>query len=162
MNYLERKQYIIQPLILLFVCGCSATRDGDWELSQTDVGLDFRGSDCILIRTIRDYRPLDSSHMLISGPAKRTYFVALFRPAFDMRGSMGLTFDSRDEQLCPFGGDAIMFGGLAHERVTIQSISRVTAEQEQEILFRFGLLERAEKKPPEPANVKGAEVEELD
>ena len=79
-----------------------------------------------------------------------------------MRGSMGLTFDSRDDQLCPFGGDAIKFGGLTNERATIQSISRVTAEEEQEILFRFGLLERAEKKPPEPVSVKGAEVEELD
>jgi hypothetical protein len=132
------------------------------EPAEGNVGLDFRGSDCILIRTIRDYRPLDSGHMLISGPAKRTYFVILVRPAFEMRGSMGLTFDSRDDQLCPFGGDAIVFGGMSHERVAIQSISRVSAEEHEEILFRFGLLERAEKKPPEPASVKGAEVEELD
>ena len=116
MNYRKWKSVIIQIVVSLFLCGCSATGDNDWETSETDVGLDYRGSDCILIRTIRDYRPLDNSHMLISGPAKRTYFVTLFRPAFEMRGSMGLTFDSRDDQLCPFGGDAIKFGGLAHER----------------------------------------------
>jgi len=162
MSYREKKYKVIQSVMLLILCGCSATGDNEWATSETDVGLDYRGSDCILIRTIRDYRPLDNSHMLINGPAKRTYFVTLFSPAFEMRGSMGLTFDSRDDQLCPFGGDAIKFGGLTHERVTIQSISRVTAEQEQEILFRFGLLERAEKKPPEPVSVKGAEVEELD
>jgi hypothetical protein len=100
--------------------------------------------------------------MLISGPAKRTYFVSLARPAFEMRGSMGLTFDSRDDQLCPFGSDAIVFGGLSHERVAIRSISRVSAEEHEEILFRFGLIERAEQKPPEPIKIKGAEVEELD
>ena len=154
MNFREKKIDIIQWLILVTLCGCSTTGDGDGAASRTDVGLDYRGSDCILIRTIRDYRPLDSRHMLISGPAKRTYFVTLFSPSFEMRGSMGVTFDSRDGQLCPFGGDAIKFGGLAHERVTIQSIARVTAEEEQEILFRFGLLERAEKKPPEPVSVK--------
>jgi hypothetical protein len=162
MSYRDKKLLIFQCLVLITLCGCSATGDGDWEPSERDVGLDYRGVDCILIRTIRDYRPLDSSHMLISGPAKRAYFVTLFGPAFDMRGSMGLTFDSRDDQLCPFGGDAIKFGGLVHERVSIQSISRVTAEQEQDILFRFGLLERAEKRPPEPVSIKGAEVEELD
>ncbi len=162
MGYRDIKLVIIQWLMPLILCGCSASGDSEWAPSERDVGLDYRGADCILIRTIRDYRPLDDSHMLISGPAKRTYFVTLFGPAFEMRGSLGLTFDSRDDQLCPFGGDAVKFGGLAHERVTIQSISRVTAEQEQEILFRFGLLERAEKKPPEPVSVKGAEVEELD
>ena len=73
-----------------------------------------------------------------------------------------LSVDSRDDQLCSYGGDAIVFGSFGRDRVTVRSISRVTAEQQQDILFRFGLLERAEQAPPEPANVKGAEVEELD
>ncbi len=100
--------------------------------------------------------------MLISGPAKRTYYVTLFRPAFEMRGSMGISFDSRDDQLCPFGGDTVSFGSFSRDRISIQSIGRVSAAEQEEILFRFGLLERAEKKPPEPATVTGAEVEELD
>lgn len=124
--------------------------------------LNYRGSDCILIRTVRDYSPLDNQHLLIHGPAKRAYFVTLFRPAFEMRGSMGLRFDSRDGQLCPYGGDSIIFGGISNERVNVQSISRITAEQEEQLLIRYGRREPADAgAPAEPAEVKGAEVEEL-
>lgn len=133
-------------------------RDGsDRQVSDAD----YQGNDCILIRSVRDYTPLDDRHLLIRGPAKRAYFVTLFQPAFDMRGSVSIGFDSRDDQLCPFGGDAVVFGSLGRERSTIQSISRVSAEQEEAILIRFGLKEPAEQKAPEPPEVKGAEVEEL-
>lgn len=78
-----------------------------------------------------------------------------------MRGTVGIGFDSRDDQLCPYGGDAIVFGGLATDRATVQSIRRVTAEQEETLLIRFGIKEPAEPRTPEPPEVKGAEVEEL-
>jgi len=124
--------------------------------------LDLRGSDCILIRTIRDYTPLDDRNLLIWGPAKRGYFVTLFRPAFGIRSSFRLGFSSRDDRLCPYGGDAIVFGGMADEKISIQSISRVSAEQADELLIRYGKREAPDKKAPEPADVQGAEVEELD
>jgi len=73
-----------------------------------------------------------------------------------------LRFESMDDQLCPYGGDSIVFGAFSNSKVRIQSISRVTVEQQGEILYQFGLLERTEQTAPEPANVKGAEVEELD
>lgn len=124
--------------------------------------LDLRGSDCILIRTIRDYTPLDDRNLLIWGPAKRGYFLTLFRPAFGIRSSFRLGFSSRDDRLCPYGGDAIVFGGIADEKISIQSISRVSAEQADELLIRYGKKEAPDKKAPEPADVQGAEVEELD
>jgi hypothetical protein len=100
--------------------------------------------------------------MLIHGAGKRAYFVTLFRPTFEMRGSISLGFDSRDDQLCPYGGDAIVFGGITNERVNVQSISRLSAEQEEQLLIRYGKREPAEAETPaEPAKVKGAEVEEL-
>ena len=124
--------------------------------------LDYRGSDCILIRTIRDYTPLDRQHLLIHGPGRRGYFVTLSRPAFDMRGSIGLRVDSRDEQLCPYGGDRIIFGAFADERIGVRSISRLTTEQEEQLLIQYGKRDPAESETTEPANdVKGAEVEEL-
>ena len=124
--------------------------------------LDYRGSDCILIRTIRDYTPLDRQHLLIHGTGRRGYFVTLNRPAFDMRGSIGLRVDSRDDQLCPFGGDQIIFGAFADDRIGVQSISRLTAEQEEQLLIRYGKKEPAESETTEPAReVTGAEVEEL-
>ena len=124
--------------------------------------LDFRGSDCIWIRTIRDYTPLDDQHLLIRGSGRRAYFVALNRPTFEMRGAFSLGFESRDDQLCPYGGDAIVFGGNAREMVNVRSISRLTAEQEEQLLIRYGKRDPAETEiPAKPGNVKGAEVEEL-
>lgn len=124
--------------------------------------LDLRGSDCILIRTIRDYTPLDDRSLLIWGPAKRGYFVTLFRPAFGMRSSFRLGFSSRDDRLCPYGGDSVVFGDGISDKISVQSISRVTAEQADELLIRYGKKEPAEERTPEPQDVEGAEVEELD
>ena len=152
----------IQVLIVLFLSACSST-DTVGEAPET-VGRDmnYSGSDCILIRTVRDYSPLDDQHLLIHGPAKRTYFVTLFRPTFEMRGAYRLSFDSRDGQLCPYGGDSIVFGGFSNERVRVRSISRITADQEEQLLIRYGKKEPAETEiPAKPADVKGAEVEEL-
>ena len=79
-----------------------------------------------------------------------------------MRSSIALRFDSRDGQLCPFGGDALVFGGLSDDRINVQSISRITADQEEQLLIRYGKKENPESETPvEPAEVKGAEVEEL-
>lgn len=124
--------------------------------------LNLRGSDCILIRTIRDYTALDDSHLLIRGSARRGYFVTLGRPAFGIRSSFRLGFSSRDDQLCPYGGDSIVFGGLGNESISVRSISRVNEEQIEEILIRFGKKTPPDKQTPTPADVKGAEVEELD
>ncbi len=157
-----RKFFIIQLVIVFTLSGCSTISDDADGESSVRADADFQGSDCILIRTIRDYRPLDKSHLLITGSGKRAYFVTLFWPAYELRHSTSLKFESRDGQLCPYGGDAIIFGTFSRESVNIRAISRVSAEEEQELLVRYGIIERAEQKPPEPAIVKGAEVEELD
>lgn len=123
--------------------------------------LSDRGSDCILIPTIRDYTPLDDTNLLIWGPAKRGYYVTLFRPAFELRSSFRMGFSSRDDQLCPFGGDGIVVGSLAREEIGIRAISRVSEEQADQLLIRYGRKEPAEQQAPAPRDVKGAEVEEL-
>lgn len=123
--------------------------------------LDLRGSDCILIRTIRDYTPLDDRNLLVWGAAKRGYYVTLVRPAFNLRSSFRLGFSSRDGQLCPYGGDAIVFDGPGDETIRVRSISRVSKEQADEILIRYGKKEPAGDQAPPPADVQGAEVEEL-
>src|SRR5690606_5765210 len=71
-------------LVFAIVClsafpGCASTPG---EPSTADRDIDYRGSDCILIATIRDYRTLDDRNLLIYGPANRAYFVTLFRPSF--------------------------------------------------------------------------------
>lgn len=156
------KLIIIQIVILSYSSACS-TLDSD-SVAQTpaEPDLDFNGSDCILIRTIRDYTALDRQHLLVYGAGRRAYFVKLSRPAFDLRGSIGMQVVSRDERLCPFGGDGLVFGGLDRQQYRVQSISRLTADQEEYLLERYGLKETGEQQAPAPpGEVKGAEVEEL-
>jgi hypothetical protein len=155
------KHKTIQLVILITSCviaGCAASGEASTSGARD---VDYRGSDCILIRTIRDYTPLDDSNLLIWGPAKRGYLVTLIRPAFDLRSSFRMGFSSRDDQLCPFGGDGIVVGSLTRDTIGIRSISRVSEEQAEQLLIRYGRKEPAEQQAPAPEDVKGAEVEEL-
>jgi hypothetical protein len=149
---------LITVATLSFVVSCAST---DSEAPTAAGDIDYHGSDCILIRTIRDYSLLDDQNLLIWGPGKRAYFVTLFRPSFELRSSFQLGFDSRDDQLCPFGGDGIVVGSLHQESIGIQSISRVSEEQAEQLLIRYGRKEPAEQQAPPPKDVEGAEVEEL-
>ena len=156
------KKLCKQLVTVVFSCVLVAIAMADEKPRKPLDGLELRGSDCILIRTIRDYTPLDDSNLLIWGAAKRGYLVTLVRPAFGIRTSFRLGFSSRDDQLCPYGGDSIVFGNLASDSIRVKSISRVNKEQAEEIQNRFGKKEPTEQQAPAPAEVKGAEVEELD
>lgn len=130
---------------------------------QNDLGrdIDYNGSDCISIRTIRDYTPLDDRSLLIEGSGKRSYFVTLQISSFELRSSQQMAFSSRDDWLCPYGGDEIIFGGISHVGAGIRSISRLTEEQAEELLIRYGKIDPGEEQDPEPREIEGAEVEEL-
>ena len=157
-----RKTFLIHIITTITLSGCAST--GDPESGGVELGedLDFSGNDCILIRTIRDYTPLDRQHLLIRGPGRRSYYVTLHSPTFEMRSAIGFQVRSRDDQLCPFGGDRIVFGSLSTDSVGVRAISRLTAEQEEFLLTRYGLNEPDESETPgESPEVKGAEVEEL-
>jgi len=152
---------LIQFLILFFSSGIALSAAAQQPGRSPLDGLDLAGSDCILIRTIRDYTPLDDRHLLIRGAAKRGYLVSLTRPAFGMRSSFRLGFSSRDDRLCPYGGDSIVLGDMPNEQIRVRSITRVDEEQAEELLIRFGKREPTGDRTPEPAQVEGAEVEEL-
>ncbi len=156
------KKFIIQLLVVTSLTTLSFVTRAQDDPQASPRDLDLRGSDCILIRTIRDYTPLDDRNLLIWGPARRGYFVTLIRPAFGMRSSFRLGFSSRDDQLCPYGGDAVVFGGLPSEKIRVRSISRVDKETAEQLMIRFGRKQPAESQAPEPPDVEGAEVEELD
>jgi len=147
--------------MFLFSCvlliSCASTEEGE------DLGsdLDYRGSDCISIRTIRDYQPLDNRNLLVKAGGRRTYFVTLAVSSFEMRSSFRLGVESTDSWLCPYGGDRIVFGGLSEMGNSVRSISRITPEQEEELLIRYGKMEPPELQEPAPPHVKGADVEEL-
>ena len=97
-------------------------------------GFDPGDSDCIWIRTIRDYRPLDSRTLLIYGSGKRAYFVRLAHRVPELKSVFRIGFRSRDEQLCPYGGDELVFeGGFAGATARIRSISRIDDEQAEQV-----------------------------
>jgi hypothetical protein len=127
--------------------------------SERVTDIDYNGSDCIWVRTIRDYTALDDRNLLIHGSGKRSYFVTLVTPSWEMKSSIGMGFATTDGQLCPYGRDRIVFRGLAQEEVRIRSISQVSADQAEQLLVRFGKSKAAVPQVPEPRPVQGAEIE---
>jgi len=152
-----KKQIVIVLSSSVLLASC-ATTDSDSELGAD---INYSGSDCISIRTIRDYTPLDRRNLLIVGGGKRNYLVTLISPSFELKSSFRLSFSSRDSWLCPYGGDRIVFGGLSHYESGIRAISRLTPEQAEDLLIRYGKKEPSEQKDAAPPDLKGADVEEL-
>ncbi len=126
------------------------------------IDLDYRGSDCIWIRTIRDYTVLDDKNLLIWASAKRPYFVRLFSRAWGLRSSFQLGTVSRDDRLCPYGGDALVFNSAGRDTARIASIRRISVDEADWLLVRFGKKDPAEEQALVPEPLEGAEVEELD
>lgn len=151
------KQIVMIVISSYLLSGCAQVEE------QNDLGrdMDYSGSDCISIRTIRDYTPLDDRSLIVKGSAKRSYFVTLQISSFELRSSHRMAFSSRDDWLCPYGGDEIIFGTFSQHGVGIRSISRLTEEQEEDLLIRYGKIDPGEEHDPEPREIEGAEVEEL-
>ncbi|MFT5500450.1 MAG: hypothetical protein ACI88G_000579 [Woeseiaceae bacterium] len=156
------KVLLNQVLIALYSCyllvGC-ATAEEDNELGRD---INYSASDCISIRTIRDYTPLDRSTLLIDGGGKRSYLVRLVHSSFELQSAHGIGFSSHDGFLCPYGGDEIVVESMSRERLRIRSISRLDEQQVEDVLIRYGKIETDSEQDPVPAEeVEGAEVEEL-
>lgn len=157
-----KKNLIKQCFIAVISCGILHGCASTGEQNELGDDIDYSGSDCISIRTIRDYTPLDRSNLLIEGAGKRTYLVSLMHSSLELRSSFGIGFSSRDDWLCPYGGDEIVVESLSGERVRIRSISRLNEEQVEDVLIRYGKIEPSEEQDPAPAEeLQGAEVEEL-
>lgn len=156
------KKYLLKQTLITFISctalGMVAVAEGQ-EPPPKD--LDLNGSDCILIRTIRDYTPLSRDSLLIHASGKRSYFVRLFAPSFGLDSSFQLATKSRDERLCPYGGDSIIFDRLPGGEARIQSISRLSPEQLEQVLIHYGKKEPGDTQAPVQPEISGAEVEEL-
>jgi hypothetical protein len=143
--------------MLVISCGILSEFALSSEQQERISDIDYNGSDCIWTRTIRDYTVLDERNLLIHGGGKKSYFVTLISPSWEMKSSIGMAFVSTDGRLCPYGRDRIVFKGLSEEEVRIRSISQVSADQAEQLLVRFG--KGPEPQIPEPRPVEGAEIE---
>jgi hypothetical protein len=154
------KQLLIALYSSSILVACAATEpDSDRGEDLTDTG-----SDCISIRTIRDYTALDRNSLIVEASGRRLYYVTLSMPSHELRSSFRVGVESRDERLCPYGGDRLVFDGLGSSiniGSNIRGIQRITPEQAEELLYRYGKLEQKEQPDPVPQELEGAEVEEL-
>lgn len=151
------KSYYKYIVILFFSCvlaSCaSGSRDGAPE--------DSRRSDCIYESSIRGYVVLDESNLIIEASGRRKYHLGLQRRAIGIRSTWGILFDSPTSRVCSYS--KILFDGqFGGESIPISFIREISREEEQTLLIRFGKKEPEFKTTPAPAEVPGAEVEELD
>jgi len=154
---------VLKQLISVFILGnfslFSSAFGGDLD---PEFDLDYRGSDCISIRTIRDYTALDDRNLLIWASVKQPYFVRLSTPAWGLKGSFQIGTTSRDDRLCPYGGDALVFDSAGRDTARIASIRRISPDEADWLLIRFGKKDPTEDQALVPEPLDGAEVEELD
>ena len=161
-----KKQLLIIPFLSSLLISCASVD----EKAPVERDLTDSGSDCISIRTIRDYIALGRNSLIIEGSGNRLYYVTLSIASFQLRNSYQVGVQSRDDWLCPYGGDRLIFdgGGYSADRhrihvpsASIRGIMRLTPNQADDLLIRHGKKEVPEQQDLAPPELKGAEVEEL-
>jgi len=157
MKVYYKQSFIVITLGILL--GCSSTEEADSGPTSETVS---RHSDCISKGSIRDYRVLDDSNLIVTAGASRRYHVALSRKAFGLRSTLGIAFESSSGRVCGGFDRLIVDDAFGPESIRIAAIRRLTPEQENDLLVRFGLREPEYEQPRQPEKVEGAEVEELD
>ena len=121
------------------------------------------GPDCIFEGTIRDYRVLDESNLVVTASASRKYHIELTRGAYGLNSSWAIGFSSRgSSRICGGYSDIVVDDSFGPEAIRINKIRRLTQDEYEDIMIRFGKMEPEIEQPREPEEVKGAEVEELD
>ena len=152
------KQHIT-VIIACFLSSCVRQIEAS---SDADVGASSSRSNCILEGTIRDYRILDESNLLVTASGQRKYHFELSRPAFGLRSTRRIGISSSGSRICPGFSEIIVDDGMGPDSIRIDSIRRLNPTEHENILIRFGHKEPDLEHPREPVAVQGAEVEELD
>ena len=152
-----KKQLLIIPFLSSLLISCASID----EKPPVERDLTDSGSDCISIRTIRDYIALGRNSLIIEGSGNRLYYVTLSISSFQLRNSYQVGVQSRDDWLCPYGGDRLIFDGGGYSSASIRGIMRLSPQQANDLLIRYGKKESPDQQDPAPPELKGAKVEEL-
>ena len=159
---MKLKQLLIQCITILFSCGlvaCAASENGS---SSNGFEGSESGSDCIFEGTIRDYRVLNDSNLLVSGSGTRKYHIELTRPAFGLSTTWKIAFRPQGSRICPGFSEIVIDGNFGPESIRIRSIRRLIPEEYEDLLIRYGKKKPEVEQTREPEEMQGAEVEELD
>ena len=150
--------YLKQLIIVIFLSALVACAGTD-ERSDGEAN---RRHDCIHEPSIRGYKVLDEQNLIVEGSGRRSYHVVLWRRAHGISSSWGIGFKSPSSMICGGNSEIVFRGHFDGESIRITSIRRLTPEEEEDLLIRFGKKEPEIKNTPAPQEVEGAEVEELD
>lgn len=153
----------MKQLIVLLVSGVLAACAGSSEAPDGQAEADdHRGGRCISER-IRGYTVLDEVNVIALGTLRRSYHVVLQRRAWGLRSSTPMKLDSSTNRVCAGFGELVYVGNNREpERIRIRQITELNNEEYEDLLIRWGLLEPEIESKPEPKDVDGAEIEELD
>lgn len=154
---------LIKQGLLIFtsslILACAAGNEAD------DSGVDGEErsrADCIFSPSIRGYRVLDESNLIVEGSGRRNYHVVLYRRAHGLSSSWALKFESPTGRICSGFSEVTYDGTLQRESIRIRSIRELTEEDHEDLLIQFGKKQAEIEQAPAQQDVKGADVEELD
>lgn len=160
---MKSKKGYLKPLVIVFYsCYLVACASPNPAAEGAKEGAGSRGTDCIFRSSIRGYTVLDESNLIIEGSGHRKYHVALRRRAYGINSAWGITFDSPTNQVCAGFSEVVFDGQMDGQSIAIASIRELSPEDHEDLLIKFGKKRPEIEQTPAPAEVKGAEVEELD
>ena len=141
-----------------FLAACASSSD---PLAADYREPDPRGTDCIFEGTIRDYRVLDGSNLVVSTTRQEKNQMRLSYSPMALSSAWGLGFTSRTGQVCP-GDEIVVKNGFDVDAVRIYSIRAIDEAEYEHLLVSHGKKAPKEVTNPPDEDVAGAEVEELD
>ena len=156
------KKYNKQLFTLLLsslLLGCASVPGSEQRTAESGSA---RGSDCISEGTIRDYKVLNDSNIVVTAMGRRKYHVELAQRAPALRSSWSIGFTSPTSRICAGFSELLLDDSFGPDSVRIRSIRSLTEEEYEDLLYRFGKAAAGQHEPPAPEPVEGAEVEELD
>ena len=152
-------KHIFTVVTLSSLVACAGANGGAGEGSG---GASAGRSDCIFKGSVRDYQVLDSRTLIFLASGNKAYLAQLARRVNDLATGYRLGLVSDTSRLCAGFGEVVVTNNFGTETVRITHIQLLTPDEHEEILIRFGKKEPDVVHTPEPEEVEGAEVEELD
>ncbi len=119
-------------------------------------------SDCIHEPSIRGYTVLDERNLVIEASGRRSYLVTLQRRAHGLRSTWQIGLRDRTSRVCAGFSEIVVGDNIISDSIRIADIRELTPEDLDDLLIRYGLKEPEFEQTPEPQEVRGADVEELD
>ena len=156
------KPILIQSFTSFFSCGLILYAIAAGAQNEPEYAPEPKGRDCISQSSIRDYKVLDESNLIVSASAKRKYHVALSRRAHGLRSTWGIGFKSPTGRVCSSFSEVIFEDGFRTEKIRITSVRELNEDELEYLLVAYGKKDPEFEQAPATEEVEGAEVEELD